>query len=123
MGSNMGVYSGIEPLSSGGQRDPQQAYAPHGYDLVVDTARIASASAERKSSFLPDTRKPPNAGIGRCWWENGELTACSPALCRLPEMLSASTSGCYAATPIGLTNQRSRWQTASLPSGGPTRSG
>jgi len=47
MGSNMGVYSGIEPLSSGGQRDPQQAYAPHGYDLVVDTARIASASAER----------------------------------------------------------------------------
>jgi endoglycosylceramidase len=47
MGSNMGVYSGIEPLAIGGQRDPQQAYAPHGYDLVVDTARAANASAER----------------------------------------------------------------------------
>lgn len=47
MGSNMGVYSGIEPLASEGARDPQQAYAPHGYDLVVDTARMASASAER----------------------------------------------------------------------------
>ena len=47
MGSNMGVYSGIEPLAMDGQRDPQQAYAPHGYDLVVDTSRVASASAAR----------------------------------------------------------------------------
>ena len=47
MGSNMGVYSGIEPLIIGGVRDPQQAYAPHGYDLVVDTSRVASACSAR----------------------------------------------------------------------------
>lgn len=47
MGSNMGVYSQIQPLDIAGKRDPQQAYAPHGYDLVVDTPLVAQASAER----------------------------------------------------------------------------
>ncbi|MBN1582657.1 MAG: cellulase family glycosylhydrolase [Anaerolineae bacterium] len=47
MGSNMGVYSGIQPLVLNGQRDPQQAYAPHGYDLVVDTPSIAQAGPGR----------------------------------------------------------------------------
>jgi endoglycosylceramidase len=43
MGSNMGVYSAIERLEGGGP----QAYAPHGYDLVVDTPDVASASSAR----------------------------------------------------------------------------
>lgn len=47
MGSNMGVISAIQPLVIDGQRDPQQAYAPHGYDLVVDTPAVGSASLER----------------------------------------------------------------------------
>lgn len=48
MGSNMGVTSAIEPLDApDGSREPQQAYAPHGYDLVVDTADVGSASPER----------------------------------------------------------------------------
>jgi endoglycosylceramidase len=47
MGSNMGVYSAIVPVELEGQRDPQQAYAPHGYDLVVDTPDIAASSPER----------------------------------------------------------------------------
>ena len=47
MGSNMGVYSAIQPLEHNGARDPQQAYAPHGYDLVVDTPSIAQASSAR----------------------------------------------------------------------------
>jgi endoglycosylceramidase len=47
MGSNMGVYSAIEPVILGGERDPAQVYAPHGYDLVVDTPGIADASSER----------------------------------------------------------------------------
>lgn len=47
MGSNMGVYSHIEPVSLAGKRDPAQVYAPHGYDLVVDTPDIATASPER----------------------------------------------------------------------------
>jgi endoglycosylceramidase len=48
MGSNMGVYSGLEPLGvPGGGFDPQQAYAPHGYDLVVDTAANADPDPGR----------------------------------------------------------------------------
>ena len=43
----MGVYSDIQPLVLNGQRDPQQAYAPHGYDLVVDTPSIAQAGPGR----------------------------------------------------------------------------
>ncbi len=46
--SNMGVRSGLEPLvDSLGNRDPLQAYAPHGYDLVTDTKDVALASNER----------------------------------------------------------------------------
>lgn len=47
MGANMGVYSAIQPLHSEGKRLPQQSYAPHGYDLVVDTPYLADASPER----------------------------------------------------------------------------
>jgi endoglycosylceramidase len=47
MGSNMGVYSAIQPLMLDDERDPAQVYAPHGYDLVVDTPDIAHASPER----------------------------------------------------------------------------
>ncbi len=45
---NMGIRSSLEPLSMApGRRDPRQAYAPHGYDLVTDTAAVAAASEAR----------------------------------------------------------------------------
>ena len=48
MGSNIGVYTSIEPiLDKEGNRDPLQAYAPHGYDLVTDTKFVASPSFDR----------------------------------------------------------------------------
>jgi endoglycosylceramidase len=48
MASNMGVRSAIEPvLGPDGQRDPFQAYAPHGYDIVVDTPDQPNASSDR----------------------------------------------------------------------------
>lgn len=47
MGSNLGMRSHIAPLDVNGVRDPLQAYAPHGYDLVTDTPDIAKASSER----------------------------------------------------------------------------
>lgn len=48
MSANMGMYSGIEPVTGpDGKRDPQQAYAPHGYDIVVDTPDLANASTAR----------------------------------------------------------------------------
>ena len=38
MSANMGIRSAISPLvDDTGRRDPLQAYAPHGYDVVVDT--------------------------------------------------------------------------------------
>ncbi len=45
--SNMGVYSGLRPVRLRGKRDPLQAYAPHGYDLVTDTKDVAAANPER----------------------------------------------------------------------------
>jgi endoglycosylceramidase len=48
MGSNMGVFSAIRPLvDENGNRDPLQAYAPHGYDLVTDTKFVASPNFDR----------------------------------------------------------------------------
>ncbi len=48
MSANMGIPTAIEPvLGPDGKRDPLQAYAPHGYDIVVDTPDNALASPER----------------------------------------------------------------------------
>lgn len=48
MGSNMGVFSALEPLTlQEGGRDPHQVYAAHGYDLVTDTAGLAQPSNQR----------------------------------------------------------------------------
>ena len=45
---NVGTPSGIMPiLDPQGNRDPLQAFAPHGYDIVTDTTQIANANAER----------------------------------------------------------------------------
>ena len=50
MGSNMGVYTSIEPvLDVNGNRDLLQAYAPHGYDLVTDTKFVALPNFDRIS--------------------------------------------------------------------------
>jgi len=48
MSANMGIPSAITPLADeSGKRDPEQAYAPHGYDLVTDTHSIDLTSNER----------------------------------------------------------------------------
>jgi len=45
---NAGTPSGVVPIIDGnGNRDPLQAFAPHGYDIVTDTPNIANASSER----------------------------------------------------------------------------
>lgn len=45
---NSGVRSGIEPVKdANGRRDPQQAYAPHAYDIVVDTPALKDANSQR----------------------------------------------------------------------------
>ncbi|MEW5980473.1 MAG: cellulase family glycosylhydrolase [Acidobacteriota bacterium] len=48
MSANTGIPSGLSPLTDEyGRRDPHQAYAPHGYDLVTDTSSIDLISNER----------------------------------------------------------------------------
>jgi endoglycosylceramidase len=48
MSANMGIPSALTPLTDkSGKRDPRQAYAPHGYDLVTDTSSIDLTSNER----------------------------------------------------------------------------
>jgi len=43
-----GARSGIGPLlTPGGEPDPLQAFAPHGYDIVTDTREVASADSRR----------------------------------------------------------------------------
>ncbi|MBI2422977.1 MAG: cellulase family glycosylhydrolase [Candidatus Hydrogenedentes bacterium] len=51
--ANMGVYSAIEPLKlKDGSRDPQVAYAPHAYDIVVDTPALSKANFGRLEVIL-----------------------------------------------------------------------
>ena len=48
MSANMGIPSGVAPVVDGtGKPDPLQAFAPHAYDIVVDTADLALASDDR----------------------------------------------------------------------------
>jgi endoglycosylceramidase len=48
MSSNMGIPTAIEPLvDAQGQRDPQQVFSPHVYDIVVDTALLTLMSPAR----------------------------------------------------------------------------
>jgi endoglycosylceramidase len=48
MSANLGIPTALVPLTGEqGQRDPQQAYAPHGYDIVVDTSSVELMSRER----------------------------------------------------------------------------
>jgi len=48
MSANLGIPTALMPLTDKqGKRDSQQAYAPHGYDIVVDTSSIELTSQER----------------------------------------------------------------------------
>jgi endoglycosylceramidase len=45
---NAGTPSGVVPILDGnGNRDPLQAFAPHGYDVVTDTPEFAKANEKR----------------------------------------------------------------------------
>jgi endoglycosylceramidase len=41
---NTGIRTAIEPVTRNGKRDPRVAYAPHGYDLLVDTKNYSEQS-------------------------------------------------------------------------------
>jgi len=48
MSANMGIPTGVAPVAdAAGRPDPLQVFAPHAYDIVVDTQDLALASDER----------------------------------------------------------------------------
>lgn len=81
--SNMGVRSGVLPVQYGGSRDPQQLYAPHGYDLTVDTTMKALWSPVRVDVIFRHHAEvatlhhwPMLVGEWGAFWENAAGEGC-----------------------------------------------
>ncbi len=55
--SNIGVPSGIRPIRVNGAVDKKQIFAPHAYDLVVDTEAMAAPSDSRAKSIFTRHRE------------------------------------------------------------------
>lgn len=55
--SNIGVPSGIRPIRVNGRVDARQIFAPHGYDLVVDTEAMQAPSDSRAKSIFARHRE------------------------------------------------------------------
>ncbi|MFA5056737.1 MAG: cellulase family glycosylhydrolase [Opitutaceae bacterium] len=93
--ANMGVYSGIEPMKdAAGERDPLQAYAPHGYDLVTDTPDAASASNGRVELIFSrhgETERrlgmPMLVGEWGAYYGNAQALPAAQHVCRQLEKL------------------------------------
>lgn len=51
---NLGVPSGIQPIEINGKREKLQGFAPHGYDLVVDTPLVGSGASENRAGVIFD---------------------------------------------------------------------
>ena len=54
---NMGVPSGISPIEINGVREKLQAFAPHIYDLVIDTPYITTHSSEKRVKVILEHRR------------------------------------------------------------------
>lgn len=50
--SNLGIPYCAEPVTVGGEREKNLAFAPHGYDLLVDSPLYKYASSERTDSIF-----------------------------------------------------------------------
>lgn len=51
--ANIGIASALMPLvDQQGRRDPQQAYAPHGYDIVTDTPQSGAGSGNFRIELI-----------------------------------------------------------------------
>jgi len=93
--ANMGVYSAIEPVSGrDGRRDPQQAYAPHGYDLVTDTPDVATASNARVNLIFFRHQEtsgrlglPMLVGEWGAYYGDARILPSAQHICRLFEQL------------------------------------
>jgi len=50
--SNIGVPSGLQPIAFNGMRERLQAFAPHGYDLAVDTPFYELMASEKRAGVI-----------------------------------------------------------------------
>jgi endoglycosylceramidase len=50
--SNIGIQSGLKPITVDNEREKLQAFAPHGYDLVVDTPFYEHLASENRVSII-----------------------------------------------------------------------
>jgi endoglycosylceramidase len=82
MSANMGIPSGITPVrGKDGRPDPLQAFAPHGYDIVVDTPDLTSASNERVDLiFERHQEKARELGLPMLIGEWGAFGEAGPAI-------------------------------------------
>jgi len=61
---NAGVPSSVAPVRVGGRREPLQAYAPHVYDLVVDTPYIATHASEKRVRVVIESKRRAQERLG-----------------------------------------------------------
>ncbi|MFV0503339.1 MAG: cellulase family glycosylhydrolase [Lachnospirales bacterium] len=55
--SNMGIESSLKRIEVNGEKEQLQVYAPHGYDLVVDTPLVNMSSNNRMAVILNGHKK------------------------------------------------------------------
>ncbi|MDR1629024.1 MAG: cellulase family glycosylhydrolase [Oscillospiraceae bacterium] len=81
--ANAGIPSAVRPITPGGKREQNQAFAPHAYDLMVDTPyykyanneRVAAIFAQRKAEQDSTMDMPVLVGE---WGGNSEGTEWLP---------------------------------------------
>lgn len=55
--SNMGIPYSANPIEVKGQKEPQQAFSPHAYDLMVDTELYKFANNDRVGAIFAQRKK------------------------------------------------------------------
>ncbi len=101
---NAGTPSGVVPILDGnGNRDPLQAFAPHGYDVVTDTPEVAEANEkrielifERHAGTVSRLKMPALVGEwGAFYGQPGTLPAAQIVLRQLEKHLFSDTYWSY----------------------------
>ncbi|NMA94725.1 MAG: glycoside hydrolase family 5 protein [Clostridiales bacterium] len=98
--SNIGIECKAEPiLDKKGNKDPNQAYSPHGYDLVVDTEAVQYASNNRvEVIFEAHRRTQQNMDVPVMVGEWGAHASYSQGLSHIDHLLNIFDSYLWSST-------------------------
>lgn len=61
--SNLGIKCAVEPITVNGKKDPNQLFAPHAYDLMVDTPAYKYANSSRVESIFAQRKKEQDENL------------------------------------------------------------